>query len=96
MKTETNQFYIVRSDRAGVFFGQIKEKKDNSIVMTNVRKIFYWDGAAAIEQIAISGVDSKSKLTVVVPEMEIERWIQIIPCSKAATTNLQNQKEWKR
>ena len=71
MKTETNQFYIVRSDRAGIFFGQIKEKKDNSIVMTNVRKIFYWDGAAAIEQIAISGVDNKSKCKC---KSQNERW----------------------
>jgi hypothetical protein len=91
-----NQFYIVRSDRAGVFFGQIKQKKVNSVVMINVRKIYYWDGAAAVEQIAIDGVNDLSKLTVIVPEMEIERWIQIIPCSKNAVENLQAKKEWKR
>ena len=93
---ESEQYYIVRSDRAGVFFGQIKKRNPNSIVMTNVRKIFYWDGAAAVEQIAIDGVNGNSKLTVVVAEMEIERAIQIIPCSEKSVKNLKGQKEWKR
>lgn len=94
MKTEN--YYIVRTDRAGVFFGQIKEKKENSVVMTDVRKIHYWDGAAAVEQIATDGVNDSSRLTVVIPEMEIDKWIQIIPCTDKATNNLKNQKEWKR
>ena len=91
-----NQYYIVRADRAGVFFGQIKSKTKDSVIMINVRKIFYWDGAAAVEQIAIDGVDSKSKLTVLIPEMEIDKWIQVIPCSEKAVVNLSSHKEWKR
>lgn len=94
MKTE--QFYIVRADRAGVFFGQIKEKKDKSVVMTDVRKIHYWGGAAAVEQISQSGVSDESRLTITIPEMEIDSWIQIIPCTKEAADNLKNQKEWKK
>ena len=91
-----NQYYIVRADRAGVFFGQIKEKKEKSVLMTNVRKIWSWQGASAVEQISIDGVNDNSQVTVVVPEMEIDSWIQIIPCSKKAIANLKGQKEWKR
>ena len=96
MKKQDNNYYIVRADRAGVFFGQIKEKKESSVIMTNVRKIFYWDGAGAVEQIAKDGISNNSKVTVMIDEMEIDKWIQIIPCTKAAVENLQNQKEWKR
>jgi len=88
--------YIVRADRAGVFFGEIKENKGTSVVMTNVRKIHYWEGAAAVEQIAMSGISGSSRLTVVVPEMEIMTPIQIIPCSEQATENLKGWNEWKR
>jgi len=89
-------YYIVRTDRAGVFFGRIKEKKENSIIMTDVRKIHYWEGAAAVEQISQDGVnESKSRLTIAISEMELDRWIQILPCSERAIINLKNCKEWK-
>ena len=44
-----NKYYIVRTNRAGVFFGKIKERSASEITMTDVRKIWYWDGACAVE-----------------------------------------------
>lgn len=95
-KMKNEKYYIVRADRAGVFFGQIESKTDNSVVMKNVRKIHYWEGAAAVEQISQSGVGNESRLTVTIPKMEIATPIQIIECTKEATNNLLNQKEWKQ
>ena len=40
----TNQDYIVRCDRAGVFFGKIKERNGSEVTMTEVRKLWRWDG----------------------------------------------------
>jgi hypothetical protein len=91
-----NQYYIVRADRAGVFFGQIKEKSKDSVVMTDVQKIHYWDGAAAVEQIATDGVNDQSRLTVVIDEMEIAGPIQIIPCTQKSYERLKSLKLWKR
>jgi len=93
---KSDQYFIVRADRAGVFFGKIKENKGTSVVMQNVRKIYYWDGACAVEQISQDGVNSKSKLTITIPEMEIMTPVQIIACSEKATSSLQAQKEWKQ
>jgi hypothetical protein len=90
------KYYIVRADRAGVFFGKIKERKENSVVMTDVRKIYYWEGAAAVEQISVDGVGNGSKLTIPVSEMEIGSPIQIIPCTDKAYANLINFTEWKK
>ena len=93
----SEQFYIVRADRAGVFFGKVKSKDANSVIMTEVRKIFYWEGASAVEQIATDGVSKPNdcKLTVIVDEMEIFTPIQIIPCSKKSILSLQAIREWK-
>ena len=44
-----NQDYIVRCDRAGVFFGKIKERNGSEVTMTDVRKLWSWDGACAVE-----------------------------------------------
>lgn len=38
----TNQDYIVRCDRAGVFFGKIKERNGSEVTMTEVRKLWSW------------------------------------------------------
>lgn len=42
-----NQDYIVRCDRAGVFFGKIKERNGSEVTMTEVRKLWSWEGAFA-------------------------------------------------
>lgn len=96
MKIDKDKFYIVRADGAGVFFGKIAEKTATSVTMTDVRKIHYWEGAAAVEEISQSGVADSSRLTVTVTEMEIALWIQILPCSEKAVENLQKKAEWKR
>lgn len=93
---ENENYHIVRADRAGVFFGQIESKTAESVVMKNVRKIHYWEEAAAVEQISQDGVGGSSRLTVTIPSMEIAGPIQIIPCTDKATENLLNQKEWKQ
>lgn len=90
-------YFIVRTNRAGVFFGKIKEKSKDSVVMTDVRKLHYWDGAAAVEEIALIGTKkpSQCRFTVTVPEMEIADPIQIIPCTDEATDIIKSVKEWK-
>lgn len=92
-----NNYYIVRANEAGVFFGEIKERSHDEVTMTNVRKLWYWDGAAAVEQLAVDGV-SKPKncqFTVVIDEMIIANPIQIIPCTDKAYKSLSGVRAWK-
>lgn len=92
------QKYIVRCNRAGVFFGEIKERNGEDVVMTNVRKVWYWDGACAVEELAVNGTSAPDncKLTVQVDEMTLADPIQIIPCSEKAAKTLEGCHEWKR
>lgn len=91
------QYYIVRTKAAGVFFGKIKERNPEEITMMDVRKIWYWCGACSVEQLAIDGVKhpDKCQFTVIIPEMIIAEPIQIIPCTKEATKILAEVKVWK-
>lgn len=93
-----NKYYIVRADRAGVFFGKIKERNHKEVTMTDVRKIWYWDGACSVEQLAIDGTSKPNdcKLTVVVPVMIIADPIQIIPCTDKAVESLSGVKIWQK
>lgn len=92
------QYYIIRGDRSGVFFGQIANRNGQEVELRNVRKLWYWDGACAVEQLAIDGVTrpSECKFTVVVPEMIVTDAIQILPCSDKVAKILAEAKAWKR
>ena len=89
---------IIRADRAGVFFGTLKEKNGSEVTLTNCRRLWYWDGAASLSQLAVDGTRAASscKFTVVVPEIVILGVIEIIPCSKAAIKSIEGVSEWKR
>ena len=93
-----NHDYIVRCDHAGVFFGKIKERTGSEVTMTEVRKLWSWDGACAVEQLAQDGVKKPGncRFTVTIPEMIVLGAIQIIPCTDAASVSLRDVKEWKR
>ena len=91
------QYYIIRADRAGVFAGNIKERNGSEVIMTNVRRLWYWDGAASLSQMAVDGVSRphNCKFTVVVPEMTILGVIEIIPCSEKAEASIKAVREWR-
>lgn len=95
--SKADQYYIVRSPRAGVFFGNIKEHSGGEVTMTNARRIWYWNGAASLSQLAIEGVKhpEKCKFTVTVPEMTILEVVEIIPCTDAAVANIKGIEEWR-
>ncbi len=92
-----NKYYIVRGQSSGVFFGQIRERNGQEVVLVNVRKLWYWDGACAVEQLARDGVyhPRNCKFTVTVAEMTITDAIQIIPCTDAAQKSISGVAEWK-
>ena len=92
-----NQKVIVRADMAGVFFGEIKERGGSEITMQNVRRLWYWDGACSLSQLAVDGTANPGncKFTVIVPAMTILGVIEIIPCSEKAIKSIEGVKEWK-
>ena len=89
---------IVRTNRAGVFFGTLEEVESNNAKLLNVRKLWYWDGACAVEELAVNGTikPKECKFTLVVDEMIVSDYIQIIPCSEKAIKSLEGVEEWKR
>ena len=93
-----NQKYIIRGDRSGVFYGEIAEHNDREVKITNCRRLWYWDGAASLSQLALEGVTAPGncKFTVTVPELTILDAIELIPCTEAACKNIDGVKVWRR
>ena len=92
-----NQKYIIRGDRSGVFFGEIKEHSGQEVTIRNARRLWYWDGAASLSQLAAEGVKAprNCKFTVTVEELTILDAIELIPCTEAAVKSINGVKEWK-
>ena len=97
MKIDTNKYYIVRGDRSGVFFGKINCRNGQEVQMTDARCLWYWDGAASIIELSLSGTKKPNncKFTVTVEEITITDAIEIVPCSEEATAIIKAVKEWK-
>jgi len=93
-----NQNYIIRCDRAGVFYGQIAERRGSEADLVNVRRIHGWDGACSLSQIATEGVKTtggNNRWSVVVPSMTVLGVIEIIPVLDQADAILSEMPVWK-
>lgn len=91
------KYVIVRGDRSGVFAGTLESYEGREVTLTNCRRLWYWDGAASISQIAKEGVKRPNacKFTVTVDRIVILDAIEIIPTTAEAEANIKAVREWK-
>lgn len=90
-------YVVIRADRAGVFAGYLKEKKPDEVTLVNVRRLWYWDGAASCSQIADSGVSKPQNCKFTAPNKEIiiKNWIEILPTTANAKKSIEGVAVWK-
>ena len=88
-----NNYHIVRCINSGVFFATGVERTGTEAVLGWSRMIHYWEGAAALSQVARDGIRS-GRVCVPVEGREVLDICEIIPCTEAAAINLLAQPEW--
>ena len=95
-------YVVIRSDKAGVHVGELLETKDTlhgkEVTLINTRRIYYWDGAATLSQLAAEGVTKPKNcmFTIEIAQNTIMGVIEIIPCSQNAILNIKGVPEWKK
>jgi hypothetical protein len=78
---------LVRTYSAGVHFGIMVGGNQQMVHLRNAKRIWNWNGAMTLSEIATTGVDlTKSKISVSVDEIILPSTIEIIKVSK--TSNL--------
>lgn len=89
---------IVRTYSAGVFLGTVKERNGKEVLLTDARRIWYWDGAASLSQLANEGTSSPSRCKFPGPVKEIllTEAIEIIPATEAAIASIAAVPEWRK
>ena len=88
---------IIRADRAGVFFGELAEKNGNEVKLNNARRLWYWDGAASLSELAVKGVTKpkECRFCIPVPSITVLGVIEIIPCTQESIDNINAGPVWK-
>ena len=89
---------IVRTYSAGVFLGTVKERNGKEVLLENARRIWYWDGAASLSQLANEGTSKPQncKFPAPVAEVLLTEVIEIIPATEAAIASIAAVPEWKK
>ena len=92
------RYCMVRTYSAGVFAGTVKERDGEEIVLINARRIWYWEGAASLSQLANSGTSKpeECKFPEAVPEIMLRGVIEIIPISERAKQSIESVPVWKQ
>ena len=92
---------VIRADRAGVFFGTLNEAESTgdkwTVELLNNRRLFYWEGACSVTQIAIDGTTKKNncKFTQTLESSVISGVIECLPASEKAIKVIESVKTWK-
>ena len=90
------KYCIVRTYSAGVFAGYVESRNGQEVVMRQARRIYYWDGAATLSQLAMSGTSKPQncKFPVAVDKIELLQAIEVLDCTEAAKKSIEGVKIW--
>lgn len=91
-----NQYVIVRTYSAGVFAGTLVKKEGAEVEMHNARRLWYWDGAASLSQLAEEGVKKPEncKFPQEVEQVVLLGVVEILKVSEAAKKSIDGVKIW--
>lgn len=90
---------IIRTYSAGVFFGEVTKQENTPagviVTIKDCRRLWRWEGAASLSQLALEGASRNSRFTMTVPEMVVCGAIEIIPCTDEAVESINAVPVWR-
>ena len=92
----TFPYVIVRTYSAGVFAGYIKKREGREVTLIKARRLYYWEGAATLSELAMSGTSKPTscKFPEEVDEVLLLEAIEIINVTSKAKNSIKEVKVW--
>ncbi len=86
MNEMNGKHVICRCYYAGVHFGEFVEERDGRVFLRNARRVWYWENAATLSEVAEKGAGGASKIAVPVPSMLLlsQDVVEVLECAPAA------------
>lgn len=96
VKTDGMKYVICRTYSAGVFSGYLKSQNGQEVVLINARRIWFWDGAASLSQLAVEGTKKPEncKFPCEVPEIKLFQAIELLDVTEAARKSIGEVPIW--
>lgn len=90
-------YCMVRTYSAGVFAGYVESREGKEVTLRNARRIWYWDGAASLSQLATDGTSKPEncKFPCPVDRVTLTEVIEIIPITNRAKKSIEEVAVWK-
>jgi len=97
-KEMSGYYVIVRTYSAGVFAGHLKRREGQEVELTNARRIWYWDGAASLSQLAMEGSSKPQncKFPCPVNSVVLTQAVEILCCTKKAERIIKEVAIWQQ
>jgi len=102
VNTEGLQYCIVRSYGAGVFAGFVEQKTAEAngmnVRVLNARRIWKWDGASSLSQLAMEGVKKPEncKFPCEVSLIDLFNVVEIIPATEISFNSIKSVVVWEQ
>lgn len=89
-------YCMVRTYSAGVFAGYLESREGKEATLRNARRIWYWDGAASLSQLATDGTSKPEncKFPCPVDSVTLTEVIEIIPITERAKKSIEEVAVW--
>lgn len=90
-------YVIVRTYSAGVFAGYLKERNGKEATILNARRLWYWEGAASLSQLAESGTSKPGncKFPEPVSSITVTEAVEILNVTDEGKASIEGVKIWK-
>jgi len=91
-------YVIARTYSAGVFAGYLDSRKGKEAVLLDARRIWYWDGAFSLSQLAMEGTSKpgKCKFPCEVDRVVLTEVIEVLDVTEDARESIKGVPEWKQ
>jgi hypothetical protein len=89
---------VIRTYSAGVFFGKLKSISGKEAVVEDAIRLWYWDGAASLSQLAVEGVKKPEncKFGVPVSSVFLTEVIEVIPATAVSVKSVRGVSSWRQ
>jgi hypothetical protein len=91
-------YVLVRTYSAGAHVGYLKCRNGREVTLLKSRRLWCWDGAASLSQIAMEGVKKPAgcKFAMEVNSIDLTEAIELIEVTEAARLNMAGVPVWKQ
>lgn len=90
------QYIICRTYSAGVFAGTLVSRKGQEVELKQARRLWYWEGAASLSQLAMEGVKKPDtcKFPCEVASVTLLQAIELLLVTKEARASIARVQVW--